>query len=72
MQSRRQSLIEACVGTTIGYIVALLTQFFVYWLWDIPVSLGQNLSIGLVFTVVSLIRSYWVRRLFNYLHRVIQ
>ena len=57
------------MGTVIGYTIALLTQFFVYWLWNIPVSLGQNLMIGIVFTIVSLIRSYWVRRLFNYLHR---
>lgn len=69
MQSRLQSWVEACVGTAIGYLVALLTQFFVYWLYAIPVTLGQNLAIGLVFTFVSLVRGYWVRRLFNRLHR---
>jgi len=69
VQSRLQSLFEACAGTTIGYFVALLTQFFVYWFYNIPVSLGQNLSIGLIFTAVSLVRSYWVRRLFNWVHR---
>jgi len=56
------------VGTVIGYLIALLTQFFVYWFYQIPVTLSQNLSIGLVFTAVSLIRSYWVRRLFNWIH----
>ena len=58
------------MGTAIGYLVALLTQFFAYWWWAIPVTLSQNLKIGVLFTVVSLVRSYWVRRLFNYLHRI--
>ncbi len=30
---------------------------------------GQNLKIGVLFTVVSLIRGYGVRRLFNHFHR---
>ena len=61
-------MVEVCVGTAIGYSVALLTQFFVYWWYGIAVSLAQNLSIGVVFTVVSFVRSYFVRRLFNWIH----
>ena len=67
-QSRLQSMIEVCVGVTIGYFVALATQLIAFPLLDIPVSLSKNFLIGLIFTVVSVIRGYFVRRLFNWMH----
>lgn len=70
MQSRLQSLLESCANVAIGYTVALLTQLVVFPLFRMEVSLGSNLAIGGIFTLVSLIRSYAIRRLFNYLHGV--
>ena len=70
MQTKKQSLFEVCIGTAIGYFVALTTQFIVFPLFDMEVTLTSNLIIGVIFTVVSIIRSYFVRRLFNYLHRI--
>lgn len=69
MQTRWQSLLESCVSTAIGYLVALLTQFFVFPLFAIKVSLSDNLLIGGIFTAISILRSFAVRRLFNHLHR---
>jgi uncharacterized protein YacL len=69
MQSRRQSIIETCVSVAIGYLVALLTQLIVFPLLSIPIVFSQNLLISLIFTVVSVIRGYFVRRLFNRMHR---
>ena len=54
----------------IGYFVALIAQLIVFPLYDLEVSFSQNLQIGLIFTVVSIARSYLLRRLFNRLHRV--
>lgn len=70
MQTRLQSLIEAWVNVIIGYFVALIAQLIVFPLYDLEVSFSQNLQIGLIFTVVSIARSYLLRRLFNRLHRV--
>ena len=70
MQTRLQSLIEAWVNVIIGYIVALVAQLIVFPLYDLEVSFSQNLQIGLIFTVVSIVRSYLLRRFFNHLHRV--
>ena len=64
-QSRRMSLIEAVTNVAIGYGVAVLAQLAISPLFGIAVSLGDNLAIGAAFTVVSLARSYAVRRLFN-------
>lgn len=65
MQSRRMSLIEAVTNVVVGYGVAVLAQLAVFPLFGIAVSLGDNLAIGAAFTVVSLARSYAVRRLFS-------
>jgi hypothetical protein len=69
MQARRHSLLEACVSTAIGFGIAYLTTLLVLPLFGFRVTVGQSLWITLIFTVISVIRGYWVRRLFNYLHQ---
>jgi uncharacterized protein YneF (UPF0154 family) len=61
-------MIEVGVGVAIGYFVALATQLIAFPLLSIPVSLSNNFLLGLIFTVVSVIRGYFVRRLFNWMH----
>ena len=65
MQSRWMSLVEAATNIVVGYWLAVLTQVLVFPLVGLRVSLGENLGIGAVFTVVSLIRSFALRRIFN-------
>ena len=67
-QSKRGSVIETAVGTAIGYSVAVCTQIVIFPLFDLHVSASENLTIAAVFTIISLVRGYWVRRLFNWLH----
>ena len=67
MQSRTMSLIEAIANVLVGYSVAVVTQVIVFPLFALHASLDQNLAIGLIFTVVSLVRSYALRRMFNHL-----
>lgn len=68
MQSKRQSLIESFVNVAIGYGVALLSQILIFPLFGIHIPLASNLAIGAIFTVISIARSYAVRRVFNRLH----
>lgn len=65
MQSKKHSLIESFTNVFIGYIVALLSQLAVFPLFDINVPFTDNLLIGAYFTVISLVRSYIIRRWFN-------
>jgi len=65
MQSRWMSLVEAATNIVVGYCLAVLTQVLVFPLFGLSVSLGENLGIGAVFTIVSLVRSFTLRRLFN-------
>lgn len=65
-QSRKHSLLEAIANILIGYGVALMAQAVIFPLFDIHVTLGDHAMIGALFTVVSLVRSYGIRRLFNW------
>ena len=65
MQSRWMSLVESATNIVVGYCLAVLTQVLVFPLFGLSVSLGENLGIGAVFTVVSLVRSFVLRRIFN-------
>lgn len=67
-QSRLGSLAEALANVAVGYGVAVMTQMLVFPLFGLYASLGENLLIGAIFTVVSIIRSYALRRVFNIFH----
>ena len=68
MQTKLQSAIESAVNILIGYLVALASQLIVFPQFGINIPLADNLLIGFWFTVISLIRSYLVRRYFNKRH----
>lgn len=67
-QSRTMSLLETSLSTGIGLIVALLTQIAVFPLFGFHPRIDQNLAITAIFTVVSIVRQYVVRRLFEAMH----
>lgn len=67
-QSKTHSGMESVVNVLVGFGVALLTQILVFPLFDIHIPISHNLGISVVFTVVSLVRSYCLRRAFNYWH----
>ncbi len=59
------SAVESIANVAVGYGVAIVTQVAVFPMFGLQASLGDNLAIGAVFTVVSLVRSYLLRRVFN-------
>ena len=69
MQTRRQSMIETAASVAIGYVVALLSQIVIFPMFGIHATMTDNLLIGAWFTVISIIRGYFVRRFFNWLHQ---
>ena len=71
-QSRLGSFIEALTNVAIGYGVALVSQLLIFPLYGIHIPLSSNIWIGVWFTVISIARSYVLRRWFNdRLHRVV-
>ena len=64
-QSRLMSLIESLANVLVGYGVAVITQMAVFPLFGLAVTVTENLLIGLIFTAVSIVRSYALRRGFE-------
>ncbi len=69
MQSKRNSAFEAVTNVAIGYLVSVLANVLILPLFGYNVTIGDSFAIGLAFTVVSLVRSYVLRRVFNRLDR---
>jgi len=63
-QSRMMSLVEAGTNVAVGYVLAVITQIVVFPWFGLVVSIDDNLAIGAIFVIVSLLRSYVLRRLF--------
>lgn len=59
------SLVEAIANVAVGYGIAVATQALVFPLFGLHASLADNLLIGAIFTVVSIVRSYSLRRIFE-------
>lgn len=68
MQSKLHSFLESALNIVIGYVVAILSQLIIFPMFGIFIPFHENLLMGLFFTVISLIRSYLIRRWFNQLH----
>lgn len=64
-QSKQKSLIESIIQTITGLGTSILIQIILYPIMGIPVTFYQNIIITLVFFIVSIIRGYFVRRLFE-------
>ena len=64
-QSRLMSLVESLANVLVGYGVAVATQMAVFPLFGLAVTIAENLLIGLIFTAVSIVRSYALRRGFE-------
>jgi hypothetical protein len=64
-QSPTMSLIEAATNVIVGYLLAIATQIVVFPLFGIRTGMTEHLTIGLAFVVVSLVRGYLLRRLFE-------
>lgn len=64
-QSRLMSLVEAIANVAVGYGVAVMTQILIFPVFGLHTTLVQNLKMGGIFTIVSIARSFALRRLFE-------
>ena len=64
-QSRAMSLVEAVANVAVGYGVAVVTQILIFPVFGLHTTLAQNLQMGALFTLVSIARSFALRRAFE-------
>jgi hypothetical protein len=64
-QSRTMSFVESITNVLVGFLLAVLTQIALFPMFDLQVSVADNLLIGMIFTAISIVRSFALRRLFE-------
>lgn len=64
-QSKIASVKEALTNTAIGYVFSVMCQVAVFPLYGIHIPFNQDMQIVGIFTVLSVIRNYCIRRWFN-------
>jgi hypothetical protein len=65
-QPKQSRWIEQILNVGSGFIVSLIFWvFIVVPVWDLPVNMNENLQITACFTILSIIRGYIWRTLFN-------
>jgi len=71
-QTKLGSFIEACVNTAIGFGINFTANLLIFPLFGFHISLINNFYMGLLYTLISVVRSYCIRRWFNArLHRLL-
>jgi hypothetical protein len=72
-QTRLGSLIETLVSLCLGFLINWTANMWILPLYGFHITGSQAFTMGLIFTVISVIRQYAVRRWFNHrLHKVSQ
>jgi hypothetical protein len=65
MQTRMGSFVEAWANILVGFGINYAANLLVLPWFGFHVTAGQAFGIGLIFTAISLARSYVLRRWFN-------
>ena len=64
-QTKLGSFYEACINVAIGFAINFVANLVILPLFGFNITLADNFYIGLLYTIVSVARSYVVRRWFD-------
>lgn len=68
MQTRLQSAAETAANYVVGYFLAwFIMTYLLRWL-GYPITKEKSGGVVGIFTIVSVLRSFAIRRFFNWLH----
>lgn len=67
-QTRAQSFIEAIANIVVGCVVNFIATIYLFPAFGWEISVAQNVQLTICFTIISLIRSYLLRRFYNWKH----
>lgn len=64
-QTKLGSAIEAFTNVAVGFTINYAANLLIFPLFDMHISLANNFWMGCIYTVISVIRSYALRRVYN-------
>jgi protein-S-isoprenylcysteine O-methyltransferase Ste14 len=65
MRGNVRSLIESIIDIGTGFILALLIQIYIFPMFNLYPTIEVGIKLSLIFTVVSILRSWFWRTMFN-------
>lgn len=65
MQSKKQSLIETLTSVFVGWLIGVILNLTILPLFNYNITVVDSLWVSLIFTVISVVRGYLIRRFFN-------
>ena len=68
MQTKLGSWIEAWANIVVGFSINYVANLLIFPIFGMHISPLNNFYMGCIYTVISLVRSYVIRRHFNGLH----
>ncbi len=69
-QTRIGSAIETATNIVVGFSVNYVANITILPAIGLPITHSQAFGVGLIYTVISVVRSYGLRRLFNRIRRL--
>lgn len=64
-QTKLGSFYEACINVAIDFGINYAANLLIFPLFGFHISLEANFVMGLIYTLISVARSYFIRRYFN-------
>ena len=64
-QTKLGSIAEAWANIAVGFSINYCANLLIFPLFGMHISAGNNFLLGCIYTVISLVRSYVLRRWFN-------
>lgn len=64
-QTKLGSITEAWANIAVGFTINYIANLLIFPLFGMHISLRGNFLMGLIYTAISLVRSYVLRRWFN-------
>lgn len=64
-QTRLGSIIESWVNVLVGFAINWTANMLILPLFGFHIHADEAFHLGLIFTVISVVRSYFLRRVFN-------
>lgn len=67
MQSKKHSFVEAWTNIFVGYTINFIANILIFPVFGWHITVKQNIELGVLYTIISLIRSYCLRRVFTHI-----
>jgi len=62
---KKQALLEAVTNTAFGFVVSMFLSYYALPFFGLHKSIETSLAVVSIFTVASVFRNYFIRRIFQ-------